>query len=255
MSFLQPLNNLPALTPFEWSLIILCAMMVGISKTGVSGAGIVVIPILAGIFGGKLSTDFLLPMLCIADVFAVRYYHRHAQWNYLFRLLPWTLAGITLGVWTGDLVSDTVFKALIAIIIFICLGIMIWQDVRKKRINVPETWWFSAMIGLFGGFATMMGNAAGPVMALYLLSMHLPKNIYIGTAAWFFLVINLIKLPLHFFIWKTIDLPSIITDVAMIPAIALGAVTGILIIKKFPERAYRTFIIVTTLISAILLLY
>lgn len=243
------------LTLFEWAMVIICAMLVGISKAGVSGAGIIVIPILAGIFGGKPSAGFLLPMLCIADGMAVQYYKRHAQWNYLVRLLPWTLAGIILGVWIGDVVSDKVFKEIIGIIIFICLAIMIWQDSRNKKVTVPDHWWFSGIVGLAGGFATMIGNASGPIMALYLLSMHMPKNTYIGTAAWFFLIINLLKLPLHFFIWHTITFQSLLTNLAMTPAIAAGAMAGIFIIKKFPEKAYRLFIIVTTGISALLLLY
>jgi uncharacterized membrane protein YfcA len=223
------------------------------AKTGIPGLGIFIIPILALLFGGRSSTGILLPMLCIADVFAVWYYNRHAQWNFLVRLLPWTLLGIGIGVLVGDLISDEVFKEIMAIIIFICLGLMIWQDTRK-RIKVPETWWFSAIVGLAGGFATMIGNAAGPIMAVYLLSMHLPKNSYIGTAAWFFLIINFLKLPLHAFIWDTITWPSLMLDLSMTPAIALGAFMGIYLVKKIPEKPYRIFIIVTTGLSALTLL-
>jgi uncharacterized membrane protein YfcA len=192
-------------------------------------------------------------MLCIADVFAVRSYNRHAQWNFLVKLLPWTLLGIGIGVLVGDWISDEVFKEIMAIIIFICLGLMIWQDTRKK-IKIPEAWWFSAIVGLAGGFATMIGNAAGPIMAVYLLSMHLPKNSYIGTAAWFFLIINFLKLPLHAFIWDTITWPSLMLDLSMTPAIALGAFMGIYLVKKIPEKPYRIFIIVTTGLSALTLL-
>jgi uncharacterized protein len=91
-------------------------------------------------------------------------------------------------------------------------------------------------------------------MAVYLLSMHLPKNSYIGTAAWFFLIINFLKLPLHAFIWDTITWPSLMLDLSMTPAIALGAFIGIYLVKKIPEKPYRIFIIVTTGISALTLL-
>src|SRR5690606_32479617 len=143
---------------------IVCATLVGMSKAGIAGLGIFIIPILALLFGGKASTGILLPMLCIADVFAVRYYNRHAQWNFLVKLLPWTLLGIGIGVLVGDLISDEAFKEIMAVIIFICLGLMMWQGSRQ-RIKVPENWWFSAIVGLVGGFATMIGNAAGPIMA------------------------------------------------------------------------------------------
>lgn len=241
------------LTPFEWGLIIFCALLVGMSKTGIMGAGMVVIPVLAGVFGGKMSAGFLLPMLSIADVMAVRHYNRHAQWSHLTNLLPWTLAGIALGVWFGDVISDEQFKVTIGIIIFICLGLMLWQDLNKRQLAVPDHWWISALTGLIGGFATMIGNAAGPIMAIYLLSMHLPKNHYIGTVAWFFLIINLLKIPLHYFIWQTITLDSLTFNVAMTPAILIGAVLGIRVVKILPERAYRIFLITTTALSALLL--
>ena len=99
----------------------------------------------------------------------------------------------------------------------------------------------------------MIGNAAGPVMALYLLSMRLPKNQFIGTAAWFFFIINLIKVPFHVAIWETITWSSFLFDILMIPAVAIGAFLGIWLVKFFPERAYRIFIIATTLLAAILL--
>ncbi|MFP4090276.1 MAG: sulfite exporter TauE/SafE family protein [Cyclobacteriaceae bacterium] len=241
------------ITSQQWALLIICGMLIGISKTGIAGAGIMVIPVLAGIFGGRASTGILLPMLVVADIFAVWYYNRHAQWKYLIRLLPWTLAGIAVGVWVGDVVSDTAFRTMMAVIIFICLGLMVWQDLRRQKIKVPEAWWFSAIIGLAGGFATMIGNAAGPIMAVYLLSMHLPKNHYIGTGAWFFLIINVLKLPLHIGIWHTITYDSLMLNASMIPAIALGTGVGIFTIRKIPERAYRLFIIATTGISAFLL--
>jgi uncharacterized membrane protein YfcA len=110
------------------------------------------------------------------------------------------------------------------------------------------------VLGLLGGFATMIGNAAGPVMALYLLSMRLPKNQFIGTSAWFFLIVNLSKVPLHIALWKTITWPSFLFDLLMIPVIAVGAFLGIWLVRMLPEKAYRVFVIVSTLLAAVLLL-
>jgi uncharacterized protein len=241
------------ISAFEWGLVLLCSILIGISKSGISGAGIVVVPVFAGIFGARPSTGILLPMLVVADIIAVFYYNQHAQWEFLFRLLPWTIAGIILGVWIGDVVNDDAFKTMISVIIFICLGLMVWQDARKKKIKVPETWWFSGLTGLAGGFATMIGNAAGPIMSVYLLSMHLPKNHYIGTGAWFFLIINVFKIPFHYYFWDTINTDTLVFNAGMIPVIAIGGLIGILIVRKFPERAYRLLIILTTGISALLL--
>lgn len=245
--------SLPDISIFQWSLVVFAAVLIGASKTGISGAGMISIPILAAIFGGKMSAGLVLPMLSIADIFAVTYYNRHAQWKYVLKLLPWSILGVFLGIFVGDKISDTVFKQLIGIIVISSIGIMIWQDIRKKKINVPDYWWFAALMGFAGGFATMIGNAAGGIMALYLLSMRLPKNSYIGTGAWFFFVINLFKIPFHIFIWKTITLNSFVFDLTMIPALAIGALLGVKIVKLIPEKAYRIFIILITLISAFFL--
>jgi uncharacterized membrane protein YfcA len=99
----------------------------------------------------------------------------------------------------------------------------------------------------------MIGNAAGPVMALYLLSMRLPKNSYIGTGAWFFFIVNLSKVPLHIWSWKTITANSFTLDLLMIPAIAAGAFLGIWLVKLLPEKVFRIIVISTTLLSAFFL--
>jgi len=240
------------LTAPQWLIVLLCAMLVGMAKTGLSGVGLMVVPLMASVFGGRPSVGILLPILVFADALAVTYYSRHAEWKHIIRLLPWVLIGIAAGVLIGQIISDSVFNRLLAIVVLTGIVLMILQDIRKK-VNVPDNWWFSIGLGLLGGFVTMIGNSAGPIMALYLLSMRLPKNIFIGTGAWLILIINLVKVPIHIGIWKTITVQSLLFDVLMIPAIALGALLGIWLVKFFPERAYRIFIIATTLFSALLL--
>ena len=240
------------LTAMQWLIVLLCALLVGMAKTGLSGVGLMVVPLLASVFGGRPSVGLLLPILIFADVFAVSYYNRHAEWKYILRLLPWSLIGVGAGVLVGQVISDIVFNRLLAVVVLTGIVLMILQDMRKK-VSVPDYWWFAMGLGLLGGFATMIGNAAGPIMALYLLSMRLPKNIYIGTGAWFFFIVNVFKVPFHVGIWKTITVQSLLFDVLMIPAIALGALLGIWLVKFFPEKAYRIFIIATTLFSALLL--
>jgi uncharacterized membrane protein YfcA len=238
----------------QWILFAFCGMFVGMSKVGVPGVSMLVVPTLAMIFGGKASTGVLLPMLMMADIFGVSYYHRHAEWKYLWKLLPWAFIGVGIALWVGEVVSDFWFKNIIAILVFLCIGLMLWKD-RKKGTNLfPNTWWFAALMGVLGGFATMIGNVAGPIFAIYLLAMHLPKNSFIGTGAWFFLIINFAKFPLHLFIWKTITWNTLTFDLLMLPAIALGAFAGIVLVKRISDGLYRTAVIVVTALSAFLLL-
>jgi uncharacterized membrane protein YfcA len=229
-------------------------MLIGMSKVGIPGVSMIVVPALAFIFGAKQSTGVLLPILMIADVFGVAYYRRHANWNYLLKVIPWAFVGLILALWIGELVDDKQFKTLIASLVFFSIGLMLWQDKRKNNHFFPDKWWFAAVMGILGGFATMIGNVAGPIFAIYLLAMHLPKNGFIGTSAWFFMVINFTKFPLQYFVWNNINRETLLIDLVAIPAIAVGALAGFHIIKIIPENAYRGIVIVITVFSAFLLL-
>ena len=239
----------------QWFWVILCALFVGMSKTGIAGLGMLIVPILAAIFGGKTSAGILLPMLSMADIFAVFYYHRHAEWKYILKLLPATVAGVLIGLFVGNMVNDQQFKNIMAVIILVGVVIMVWRESKTNAQAIPHNWLFSSVVGLLGGFSTMIGNASGPLMSIYLLSMMLPKNSFIGTGAWFFLIINLFKIPFHIMVWETIDMRSFTLDLAMFPVIMVGAFLGFKLVKYIPEKPYRIFIIVTTALAAIKLFY
>jgi len=239
------------LSPDQWLLAVLSGMMIGMAKTGITGFGMLMVPIMAGIFGGRPSTGIVLPMLCVADVFAVSYYHRHAAWKHVLRLMPPTVAGILIGLGVGAAVPDILFKAIIGVGVAVSVALMAWRDLRGDSISVPDVWWFSVLAGLAGGFFTMIGNAAGPVMALYFLAMRLPKNTFIGTTAWFFMIVNLLKVPLHLFVWGTITTATLAFDTVMIPAICAGALLGVRVVRIVPEKPYRVFIMATIVIAAV----
>ena len=242
------------LSSVDWMLLVFCAMLIGMSKTGVPGVSMIVVPTMAIIFGGKQSTGVLLPILIMADIFAVIYYHRDAKWKHLLRALPWAFAGLFLALWIGNLVNDEQFKRIIAITVFVSIALMIWKDYGYKKEFTPDKWWFAALMGIIGGFATMIGNVAGPIFAIYLLAMHLNKKSFIGTTAWFFFIINLSKFPLQVMVWKNIDLNTLAVDILVLPAIAAGAWFGIFIVKRIPEKTYKWFVIVITILSAFLIL-
>ena len=245
--------SVASLTPLQWALSSISAATVGLSKTGLPGLGLIFVPLMAVAFGAKVSTGVLLPILNMGDLFAVSYYRRHADVPKLLSLLPWALAGLAAGVTVGQSMPDREFKVMLGVIVLVLLALMIWQEYRKSP-AVPSAWWFHALAGFAAGFTTMVGNAAGPVMSLYLLSMRLPKDVYIGTSAWFFLIINLIKVPLQVVFWHNISWSSFAIDLAVLPAIALGAWLGVKIAGKIPETAFKVLVMVMTGVSAVFLL-
>jgi len=229
------------------------ALCIGLSKTGVHGAGNIAVPLLAVVFGGQKSSGIMLPMLCLADVMGVWYYHRHASWPHLKKLIPWSVIGIVLGTVIGRMIDDQTFKIVMVVVIFISVGIMIWME-RGHKEDIPDYHWFAALCGVAAGFTSMVGNLAGAFSAIYVLSMRLPKNSFIGTSAWFFLVINWIKVPFHVWSWKTITWNTFFLDLTTLPVIALGAWLGITIVRNLSEAAYRWFIIVMTLAAAVFMM-
>lgn len=238
----------------HWFVLVFAALFTGMSKSGVYGLGTVVAPVLASVFGGKVSAGLLLPMLSMADIFAVFFYNRHASWPHLRKLFPFAVVGVFIALWVGKIINDSTFKLIMAFFILGGIPLMIWRELKKNTKPFKGSWWSGSFFGVVGGFSTMIGNAAGPVMSLYLLAMQLPKNVLIGTGAWFFLVINLFKIPFHVFIWKTITLESFAVNLLMLPFIIGGSFLGLKIAKHIPEKPFRWLVIVMTVLASVKLI-
>ena len=239
----------------QWIWVLACAVFVGMSKAGISGLGMFVVPVLASVFGAKDSTGIVLPMLIMADIMAVIYYNRHADMSLLIKLAPATVGGILAAIWIGDLINDEQFQILLAVTVILGVAIMIWNEMKSSSAAIPHNWALASSAGVLGGFTTMIGNAAGPVMSIYFLALKLKKNNFIGTSAWFFLLVNVFKVPFHITIWHTITVDTFLFDLCMLPLIIIGMVLGIKIVKFIPEKPYRIFIIVTVCLAALKLFF
>ncbi len=237
----------------QWILVMLAAFLIGMGKAGLKGIDMLNVTLMAIVFGGKTSTGIVLPLLCVADIAAVAYYNRHAQWKYFWKLVPWMMAGILLGVFAGKEMDERLFKKIIAAIILVTIAVVFVMEYRKSK-EVPDNLFFTIPTGLAAGFTTMMGNLAGAFANLYFLAMRLGKNDFIGTGAWIFLFMNLFKLPFQIFYWKNIDTETIQVDLLLIPALAAGFWAGLKIVQKINDVQFRKLIIVLTLIGAVLML-
>jgi uncharacterized membrane protein YfcA len=245
---------LAQLSLIDWISIIASAFVLGLSKSGIKGISIIIVALMALVFGARASTGILLPMLLVGDVFAVIYYNRHAQWKYLIRLLPFMMAGVLLGTWVGENLSEEVFRRSMAIVIFISVVVMFWWDQRKSR-EVPKHIGFAGIMGLTAGFTTMVGNLAGSFANIFFLAMRLPKNAFIGTTAWLFLIINLFKVPFHVFSWGTITWETLKIDAVLVLPILLGLVAGIKILKRVNDKLFRRFILIMTGLGAVIIYF
>lgn len=247
----QELNNISELS---WVALALTALFAGMSKTGVQGLTTLTVPLMAIAFGAKPSTGLTLPILCFADLIGVAYYRRRAEWRYIIRMLPTALAGFALAIGVDSLIPTSQFKTLLGVCLALVLVVMLWSEFKGKQNIIASHWWYGPLFGLLGGFTTMIGNAAGPVMAIYLLSVRMPKLAFVGTNAWFFLCVNYLKLPLQMFVWDNINLNTLLIDACTIPLILLGGFIGINLVKILPEREFRYFTLAVTILSVIMML-
>ena len=238
----------------QWVAFCFAAFLLGLSKSGIKGIGIIIVVILAFVFGEKTSTGILLPMLIFADIFAVVYYNKHVQWHFIKKLLPAMVVGVLVGVWVGNDISETLFKRIMAIIIIGSVVIMFYMENRRTA-SVPTNKVFSNGTGFLAGFTTMIGNLAGPVSDIYFLAMRLPKNEFIGTAAWLFFIINVFKLPFHIFIWKTISYETLLLNSVLIPVVTLAFFLGAYLVRLISNVNYRRFVLVVTALGGVIMLF
>ena len=225
-----------------WAILAGSAFLIGLAKTGLPGVGILAIIGAAAVIPARLSTGLILPMLIVGDIFAVSYYHRHAVWKHLIRLIPYAVAGVIVGYLAMGRVDDAQLRRIIGGIVLALLGMNYWRNrCLPDDAAVPTAWWFPAILGLMAGFTTMMANAAGPIMIIYLLAMRLPKQEFIGTGAWYFLLVNCFKVPfsaqLGLITWASLRF-----NLLLAPMIIVGAMAGIFVVKRIPEKAFNLIV-------------
>ena len=243
------------LTWTGWLIATLSAMMIGVSKTGVPGVGILAIPMFAAILPARASTGALLPILIAGDIIAVSWYRRNAVWPHLLRILPWTITGVVAGYFVMGYINDRQLRPIIGLIVLGMLGLNAWRNRRPDaETHIPSNIGFAAFMGLMAGLTTMMANAAGPIMAIYLLAMRLPKTEFLGTGAWYFLLVNLFKVPFSAHL-GLIHEGSLHFNLVLLPAVAIGAGIGILVARRLPEKIFNQLVQILAAAAAIRLLW
>jgi uncharacterized membrane protein YfcA len=243
------------LTLWGWLLAGVCAALQGMSKAGIAGLGLLGTPLLVSLFGARPAVGIMLPLLIAGDVFAVWYYHRHANWRMLSRLLPIAFAGIAIGSVVMGRIDDTALRLSVAAIV---LTMVLLTILRNRGIvpdeRIPKGWGMALAAGLLAGIATMMAHAAGPVMQVYLLAMGLKKDEFIGTGAWFFLVVNSIKVPFFLTQGDLITRQTLAVDLRLAVGIPLGVAAGIWLVNRLSNRAYVLWVEAMTALAALRLL-
>jgi uncharacterized membrane protein YfcA len=250
---------LPDFTAFQWTLAVVAAIGIGVSKSGLPGISLLHIVIFANLFPALASTGVVLPMLVAGDIGAVVLFRRHAQWKHVFRTLPPALIGVVIGWgimrWALHAeIPAAKFNPVIGGIVLVLALVQLGRYFKPGLFaHIPHTRGFAWTIGLVAGIVTMLANAAGPVFALYLLAVALPKDAFVGTAAWFFLLINSIKIPFSAQL-GLISFPTLIFNALLVPAIIGGLFLGRTVVARIPQKTFDTLVLAFAAIAAAKLL-
>ncbi len=246
------------LAAWQWGLLSAGAFVTGLSKTGIAGLGVLAVALFANALPARQSTGALLPLLLCADVFGVAFFRKHASWPHLWKLFPWVIIGVVIGYLTLGRLTNEVVQRLIAVILLAMIGLHFWRQYRlgaRQGVadTLPHTWWFGAITGLLAGFTTMVANAAGPVMILYLLAIGLPKLAFIGTSAWFYMCVNAFKVPFSVNL-GLISQPSLMMDALLVIPMFPGALLGPVILRHMNQRTFERMALGLTVLAALRLL-
>ena len=243
--------------PLQWVCAVLGALMVGISKAGITGLSILSVALFTHVFpSSKQASGLVLPLLIFGDFVAVLSYRTHTQWRYLWKLMPWTAVGVVLGYFALGHISDKTTRIMIGVIIVSLCVLGYWR--RYLTLPTPETetpkhWALAAAIGIVAGFITLIANAAGPVMAIYLVAMRLPKMQFVGTTAVFFMVLNLFKVPFMVDL-GLITAQSFKFNLMLAPAVLLGAFAGRWLLIRINQQLFEKLVLGFSAIAGILLI-
>jgi uncharacterized membrane protein YfcA len=238
---------------WQWVVVVLAALFIGVSKTAIGGLGMVSVAIFANVLPAREASGFVLPLLICADLVAARSYREHTQWKHLLRLFPWTAGGVILGWMCMGMINDREASLLVGGIVLAMVALHLWRS-RRPTDDEEHSFGFAATIGVLAGFTTLIANAAGPLMAIYLLAMRLPKMQYMGTAAVFFLIINSFKVPfmvnLDLITWQ-----SVTGNLILVPAVFLGAFIGRRILKIIDQKLFESLALWMSALAGIKLLF
>ncbi len=242
---------------WQWAIAIIGATMVGISKTGVAGLGILAVAVFTLALPARDAVGTVLLVLIAGDIFAVSTYRRQADWSQLIKLFPWAALGVVVGALALGRVDEQALRKLLGAIL---AGLVAFQLVRRAVARqrpaadqAPQRRWVAALTGVTAGFTTMVANAAGPVMTIYLLAMDLPKLTFIGTTAWYFFVINLFKVPFSAYL-GLINAASVPVSLALMPFAVVGGIIGRRVVEKIDQRTFESIALWLTLVAAVRLL-
>jgi uncharacterized membrane protein YfcA len=243
-------------TSATWILVGLASVLLGFSKTAVGGVAMVSVAIFAAVLPARASTGLVLLLFLVGDVFALRAYTRFTEWAVLRRLAPAVAVGIAVGALFLLVAADLAVRRTIGVILLVLVSVATVQKLRRRGEGEDPGPASSALMvstGAVSGFTSMVANAGGAIMSLYLLRLRLPVMVFLGTTAWFFFVINVVKVPISLGL-GLLDWSTARATLLLSPAVVVGALAGRAVARRMSLATFEWVILTVTFAAALNLL-
>ena len=239
------MRSLLGLSPTDWLAVLAAAVLTGLAKTAVPGLASIAVALCALVLPAKESTGVMLVLLLVGDVLAVWAYRRDADRALLARLVPSVVLGVLAGAAFLRWSTQDQTRRGIGVVLLALVALTVFQR-RRGRAPAPVR----SAYGALAGFTTMVANAGGPVTSMYFLACRFSVAAFLGTTAWFFFAVNLVKLP--FTVSMGLIRPEhLALDLALAPVVVLAALAGRRLAARLPLRVFEPLVITTTVIAAV----
>jgi uncharacterized membrane protein YfcA len=232
-------------------LALIAALCIGLSKAGLAGTATLNVVLMAKAFGAKESVGVVLPLLIVADFMGFMINRKGGSWRPVWLMAVPAMIGVAVGAWLFDIIDKDAARTVIGWLIIGLLAFKVVLDTwHSTFVKLTEHRVFAWTMGCMAGLVTMLANAAGPVMTVYLLSQRLEKKEWLGVFSRFFLFINLFKVPFSQNL-GIINTPSLMTNLILLPAVIAGILIGWQVLKRIPQKPFEWLLFGLTLVAAV----
>ena len=239
--------------PLFYLVAVPVVLLFGMGKGGL-GPGFVTIsvPILSFVIHPVQAAAILLPILCLADVFAVHQFRRHFESKLLVIIIPAGLVGICIaGLLMGQLDREKIRILIGTIAVVFCLDHWLRPDISQRK---PGGKWSGYLWGTVAGFTSTQVHAGGPPISIYLLPQKLEKVMLMGTLTMFFAVINYGKLVPYALV-GALNSENLMTSFVLMPLVPIGVKIGRTLLDKVNQKMLYRYLYIVLFLSGIKLCY
>jgi uncharacterized membrane protein YfcA len=225
--------------PLFWLVAVLAVTVVGVSKGGFAGLGVLGTPLLALVMPPVKAAAILLPILILQDWVSLVSYRRSIDRRVLLVPLAGAVAGIAIGYFTASVVNEALVRLIVGLIA-LAFAANWWIGVVQKRAAGAKPGDAAGLFwGTVAGFTSFISHAGGPPYQIYSLPQRLDRELLAGTTAWFFAIVNLMKVAPYLMLGQ-FSRENLTLSMALAPVAVASTILGVWLVRRVDsERFYR----------------